>query len=353
MALALLALAGPVAAEQSFRPGAVWLDTSGHVIQAHGGCIVAVHGRYYWYGTDMTYGPWNRVGVTCYSSHDLLNWKYEGVALPRDAVPDAFRDHGVCERPKVLFNARTGKYVMWVHLDNGTDYSVAMAGVAVAEKPTGPFRFVSAFRPIHFDFQYPPNDRDHQKELGSDFRDHTLFLDDDGQAYVFYAAESNATMYVSRLNPEFTNVAKPIVEGKTWARILVGRKRESPDVFKWQGCYFLITSACSGWAHNAAAYAVAKNPLGPWAEKGNPCVGPEADKSFSSQCAYVIPAPEAPAGSYIWMGDRWFKDRLDDSRHVWLPFRLAADATFELRWVDEWNLSWFAGQTAAGGRAAK
>ena len=60
--------------------------------QAHGGGILLYSGTYYWYGEDKsgrtyipeaepyTYSPprVDFVGVRCYSSVDLYNWKDEG-----------------------------------------------------------------------------------------------------------------------------------------------------------------------------------------------------------------------------------------------------------------------------------
>ncbi|MEO5587248.1 MAG: hypothetical protein ABIQ81_06105, partial [Novosphingobium sp.] len=42
----------PGAARTSFRPGALWLDTAGKPIQAHGGSIVQVGELFYWYGEN-------------------------------------------------------------------------------------------------------------------------------------------------------------------------------------------------------------------------------------------------------------------------------------------------------------
>jgi hypothetical protein len=336
----VVALDLKAAEPRSFRPGQVWLDTSGKPIQAHSAGILVRNGVYYWYGEDKTLGNFNKTGVSCYSSRDLFAWKHEGVVLPKEAVPVEFRDAGVCERPKVLFNAKTRKYVMWMHLDS-KDYLAASAGVAVADKPAGPFRFLGHSRPIRYDFGYQANDRTRQKELGNTYRDMNLYLDDDGKAYVFYASEGNPTMYVSQLNDEFTGVATPIVEGKTWARILVNQKREAPAPFKYKGKYYLITSGLTGWNPNPADYAVADHILGPWTSKGNPCVGPEAETTFRSQSTFVLPAPGKRAGSFIFMGDRWFKDKLEDSRYVWLPFTIKEDGTFTLEWRDRWDLSVF------------
>ena len=134
---------------QEFRPGQVWCDTDGNPIQAHGGGVLWHAGVYYWYGEnkdapnspaspdneELNAPPLNRVdviGVSCYSSRDLLHWKNEGVVLP--AVPgDPAHDlhpSRVAERPKVVFNPRTRQFVMWLHVDDAT-YQYARAGVAV------------------------------------------------------------------------------------------------------------------------------------------------------------------------------------------------------------------------------
>ena len=52
--------------------------------------------------------------------------------------------------PKVLYNEQTGKFVLWFHLDS-SDYFAAHAGVAVADSPTGPFRFVREISPNGYD----------------------------------------------------------------------------------------------------------------------------------------------------------------------------------------------------------
>jgi len=341
-ALGIALLVASLTAQQSakFHPGKVWLDTAGKPIQAHGGGILLHNGVYYWYGEDKTLGNLNKTGISCYSSSDLYTWKHEGVVLPKIAMPEDFRDSGVVERPKVIYNAATRKFVMWMHLDDRL-YSVASAGVATADSPTGPFRFLRTFRPIRYDFGYPMVDRAHQAEMGSTFRDMNLFVDDDGRAYVFYAAEGNPTLYVARLNADFTGVETPAVQGATWQRILVGQSREAPTPFKYRGKYYLISSGTTGWNPNPASYAVAGSLFGPWIVKGNPCVGAGAETTFDSQSTFVLPAPGEDAGAFIYMGDRWLKDNLADSRYVWLPFRMREDGSFSLSWRDEWNLADF------------
>ena len=106
----------------SFVPGEIWKDTQGKPIHAHGGGIMFHNGIYYWYG-EYKKGPTTRVesvtswedyrvdagGISCYSSKDLVNWRYEGIALKttaEDTSSDLFTGR-VVERPKVVYNDRT------------------------------------------------------------------------------------------------------------------------------------------------------------------------------------------------------------------------------------------------------
>jgi type 1 glutamine amidotransferase len=343
--------AGTRAASCSFTPGEPWLDTDGRPIDAHAAGILLKDGVYYWYGESHARGAGNKTGVTVYSSRDLCHWKNGGVALPKQALPEKFRDGGVCERPKVIWNARGGRYVMWMHLD-ADDYAVAAAGVAVADSPTGPFRFVSQSRPIRYDYGYPAGDRTRQHELGNTFRDMNLFVDDDGAAYVFYASEDNATTYVARLNADYTAIEQPAVEGKTWARVLPGAFREASAPFKHAGRYYMFTSGTTGWAPNPADLAVADRILGPWQRLGNPFTGSGAETSFRSQSTYVLPAPGRPHGDFIYLGDRWNGNALEKSSYVWLPFRMGPDGTTSLVGRDRWDFSFFDTPQAAIPKAA-
>jgi hypothetical protein len=247
-------------------------------------------------------------GVSCYSSRDRVHWKNEGVALaadPLDTASDLYSGR-VIERPKVVFNERTGKYVMWMHIDRD-DYGYARAGVAVASRPEGPYRYLGSCRPN-----------------GQMSRDMTVFKDpDDGRAYLVYASENNNTMQVCLLSDDYL---RPTTVFK---RILVGQRREAPAVFKSGGRYFLITSLCSGWDPNAARYAVADSMLGEWKQEGNPCIGPDSATTFHSQSTFVLPV-EAAAGRFLFMADRWNKTNLEGSGYLWLPLRVK-DSRVEIR----------------------
>ena len=103
-----------------FHPGEVWNDTENAPINAHGGCVVFHNGTYHWFGEDRTKFESN--GVSCYSSTDLYNWKRIGLALKTDGQPredlNDISQGRLFERPKVIYNPKTQKWVMWSHWEN-------------------------------------------------------------------------------------------------------------------------------------------------------------------------------------------------------------------------------------------
>lgn len=183
-----------------FRPGELWKDTDGVAINAHGGGIMFHGGKYWWYGeykTEGEAGNLAQVGVSCYSSDDLYNWKNEGIALAVSDEPGSDIERGcILERPKVIYNALTGKFVMWFHLElKGSGYSSARSGIAVADRPEGPFSFVRSTRAVPGKWPFNKDEFPDEKgflardlESGQMSRDMTLFVDDDGKAYQLSAS---------------------------------------------------------------------------------------------------------------------------------------------------------------------
>jgi hypothetical protein len=350
--LTTLAIAqAEIATDKRIRPGEVWNDTNNKPINAHGGGILFHEGVYYWYGElkeGRTYAPacnvaWcgTRVvagGVSCYKSTNLTDWINCGVVLQsvaEDPKHDLHCDK-VIERPKVIYNKTTKKFVMWLHVDS-IDYQAAKSGVAVSDAPTGPFKYLGGFRPNAGQWPVQVTQADQKgTPLARDFaggqmaRDMTLFVDDDGKAYHFFASEENATMHVSLLSDDYL---KPSGE---YARIFIGRSMEAPAVFKREGKYYLIASGCTGWAPNPARSAVADHPFGPWKELGNPCAGKDAEMTFGAQSAYVLPI-HGKKDSFIFMADRWKQWDLADSRYIWLPLSFDPGGKPIVKWQDEWR----------------
>jgi len=338
---------GASAVPAEFMSGKVWLDTDGKPINAHGGGVLFHDGTYYWYGeskSGKTYLPdcnksWggtrvDLTGVSCYSSTNLRDWKNEGLVLtaaPDDPQSD-LNSGKVLERPKVIYNRNTKKFVMWMHIDVAS-YAAAKCGVAVSDQPTGPFQYLGSFRPDAG--AWPENVTEADKIPGKknvlqrDFktgqmaRDLTVFVDDDGKAYLFYSSEENPTMHVSLLTDDYLHTV-----GK-YARIFVGRSMEAPAVFKREGKYYFIGSGCTAWAPNAARSAVADNPFGPWTELGNPCIGPDATNTFHAQSTFVLPV-QGSADELIFMADRWKQWDLPASSYLWLPVKMQTNGGFQI-----------------------
>lgn len=301
-----------------FYPGRLWLDTDGNPIQAHGGAILFDERTktYYWYGENKdgpTYHAHPKgaarvdvIGVNCYSSKDLWTWKNEGVVLPgveSNATHDLHQSN-VVERPKVIYNDKTGNYVMWMHIDDA-NYTKASVGVAISDFPIGPFVYLRRIRPHN-----------------CDSRDMTVFKDDDRNAYLIYSSDDNSELHVSRLTDDYLDVTREM------QRILIGQHREAPAVFKHKATYYMITSGCTGWAPNRAMAHASEAIMGPWETIGNPCVGGNRVfrvTTFFSQSAFVVPLRGHP-GVFIFMADRWNPSDLRDSRYVWLPLTVGGVA---------------------------
>lgn len=355
-----------------FQPGELWPDNRGVHINAHGGGVLFYDGVYYWFGEHKIAGEAGNaahVGVHVYASADLYNWKDEGIALAVSGDPKSPITRGcILERPKVVYNPRTRKFVMWFHLElDGMDYAGSLSGVAVADKVAGPYEFVHAFRPNAG--VWPLNVPDAEKcplsatELahlhgmdlaggprpwypkqllfrrdfagGQMARDMTLFVDDDGSAYHIYASEGNGTLHISRLADDF------LAPGGEFVRVLPGRFNEAPAMLKHDGKYFLFTSDCTGWAPNPARLLAADSILGEWVELGNPCLGPgeQIANTFNSQSTFILPV-SGKVDAYIFMADRWNPQNAIDGRYVWLPVEFKHGVP-TISWHPEWNLSFF------------
>lgn len=264
-----------------FESGKVLLDENGRAVNAHGAGFIFDGGRYYMFGEHKlggTLGNKALAGVHCYSSADLYNWRDEGLALEMSKDPESPIIVGtVLERPKVVFNKKTGKYVMFAHLEERKgatakspkledilkerpNYRAAKIAIAVSDKVEGPYKFLRALRPnagkypvgwegklkavrTLLDSKHPNWDNpDKVLSLSSqimdghiflrDFpngqmsRDMTVFVDDDAKAYLITASEENATLHIHELTDDYLDFT-----GK-FTRALVGGLNEAPAVFK-------------------------------------------------------------------------------------------------------------------------
>jgi len=295
--------------------GETWLDTNGQPINAHGGGILFHKGKYYWFGEIKTGKTWrvqgqkwecyrtNVGGVSCYSSKNLKDWKFEKIALSPNMTDSTSDLHfsRVLERPKVIYNQKIRKFVMWLHVDS-EDYSYARAGVAVSNLPEGPYEYIKSFRP---------------NENMS--RDMTLFKDADEKAYLIYSSENNATMHICMLSDDYLQPTT------TYKRVFINQFREAPAVFKLKNRYYMISSGCTGWAANKAMLAVSDSMLGDWKMRYNPCKGEKSEITFGAQSTYILPLCKKK-NQFVFMADKWNKTDLPNSKYLWLPIVIKNDS---------------------------
>tara|TARA_R110002126_G_scaffold72364_2_gene180928 strand:+ start:1245 stop:2369 length:1125 start_codon:yes stop_codon:yes gene_type:complete len=352
---------------KAFISGSLWPDTSGEHINAHGGGFLIYNDSYYWFGEHKIAGKFgNRamVGVRVYSSKDLYNWKNEGVALHMKKDTTSKLQYGsTLERPKVIFNKKTKKFVMWFHHElKGESYKAALTGVAVSDNVIGPYEYIDSFRihagilPQNFseeDFKNAPKinnrkDKNWKEKVAKgahfvrDFkggqmsRDMTLFVDDDQTAYHITASEENQTLLISKLSDDYLSLTDKYV------RVLPSQRNEASAIFKKDGKYYMFSSGLTGWKPNPARLSVTNKMLGEWTSLGNPVVGSEKEKAttFESQSTYIIPVI-GKKDAYIFVADRWRPKNPIDGRYVWLPVLFNDNGVPYLKWQDKWDLSVF------------
>lgn len=306
------------AAEGVIVNGTQFKDTSGNVIHAHGGGMLKHGDYYYWYG-EYRDDSNLFLGVSCYRSKDLVNWEYRGEVLSRNSAPEL--NHCNIERPKVMYNASTGEFVMWMHWENGINYGQARAAVAYSKTPDGKFTYIRSFRPMQ-----DTGVMDHGLP-GYMSRDCNVFVDTDGKGYFISAANENMDLHLYELTPDYKNIAS------LKAKLFVGQQREAPCLIKRNGYYYLITSGCTGWNPNQAKYAYSKDLASGWSQLYN--LGNST--TYRSQPTFIIPVQGSSGTSYLYMGDRWagaWGGKVNDSQYVWLPLNFISDTTLELPYYD-------------------
>ncbi|MBV1934989.1 RICIN domain-containing protein [Streptomyces sp. BV286] len=313
-----LVTAGPAqAAPQTITNGTQFTDTGGSPLHAHGGGVLKVGSYYYWFGENRNSDNTFRY-VSAYRSTDLKNWEFRNHVLTEATDPELATAN--IERPKVMYNASTGKFVMWMHKENGVDYSEARAAVAVSDTVDGDYSWQGSFRPLGTHMS----------------RDITVFVDSDGAGYMVSAARENYDLQIYRLTADYTGIAGLVAD--PWH----GGHREAPALFKRGGVYFMLTSGATGWNPNQQQYATATSLAGPWTAMAN--VGDST--TYGSQTAFVLPVQGSSGTSYLYLGDRWgnaFGGTVNDSRYVWLPLTFPSSTTMSMSWSPEVTVD-----TAAG-----
>ncbi len=365
--------------------GETWYDTEGNAIQAHGGGFLqqtADDGQpiYYWVGENKIHNSASFHAVSLYTSRDLVNWTNAGDIVDPFTDTVAGAEYGLLdnkwERPKLLYNEKTQKYVLYGHWETASSYASSQIAVATADHPEGPYTFLGHWRPggtlknwrsdngIYLDSEYyktsgvkeavPTSVLNDEEQLGYTSRDFTVFVDDDGIAYLV-SAEGHS-MRVHRLNDEYTDVdftSYSFSDAGTKAADFESYNfydsvgREAPAVVRADDGYYMASSGQSGWLPNQGTIsynADLRDPEGWTPVKSDGRIMQQYvfgnNSTYYSQPTNIMKLTNTDgSNSYVYMGDRWNSGQLSDSRYVWLPMTFnAAEHTASISYTTGWKL---------------
>ncbi|KAI1291046.1 glycosyl hydrolase [Xylaria venustula] len=246
-------------------PGAVWYDTNGKKIDAHGGGIVQLGSTFYWIGQSAE----NETPMM-YSSTDLLNWQNLG---PQSTVTGMWR-------PK--YAKPNGSF--WDRYSLSLKSSQLVGGYSQSAK-----------------VYLPPN--------SYSYSDTGMFEDPTTNTWYLLTSADHNIVQINQINADGTL-------GKEVSSLNAGAY-EAPGLFYADGVYFLICSAKTGWRANPNKVFWATSIAGPWT--GGTNIAPEGEKTYGSQNTFELTITGSQKTTYIFMGDAWDSTGGVSSNYMWLP----------------------------------
>ncbi len=301
--------------------GMRWYDTENNEIHAHGGFMLEYGDYYYWYGENRTDNNF----VSCYRTKNFKDWEFCNNVLTSNSPVKKINetndlslkrkeesfDKSVerlgflrwdsegniisnIERPKVVYNEKTKKFVMWMHYENGHDYDDARCAVATCDTPDGDFVYHGSFRPH-----------------GNESRDCTLH-EFDGKMYFIAACNANLDLIAYELTEDYLDVT----ENKLV--MFPGEKREAPAFFNKDGKVYVLTSGCTGWRPNQCKFSMS-NDMVKWEKLEK--IGDEV--TYRSQPAFVFYSKKD--GKYYYFGDRWGNSSAEYFTSTYVILEIAFD----------------------------
>ena len=181
-----------------------------------------------------------------FSSKDLVNWTKHPFVLDIKDVSWA----GYSVWAPAILKANDKYYLFFGANDIQSDQEIGGIGVAVSDKPSGPFKDAIG---------KPLIGKIHN---GAQPIDQFVFKDDDGQYYMYYGGWAHCN--IVKLSNDLLSV-QPFQDGETFKEITPENYVEGPFVFKRNGKYYMMWSE-GGWfgADYSVAYGIADSPLGPF-----------------------------------------------------------------------------------------
>jgi hypothetical protein len=289
--------------------GVPWYDDRGKIVSAHGANIVKENNRYYLFGETHSDTSNAFAGFSCYSSGDLVNWRFESMALPVQPT-GKLGPRRVGERPKVMKCPSTGEYIMYMHADT-LGYVDQFTGYATAKNITGPYTFHG---PLLF------NGKPIKKwDMGT-------FQDNDRSGYILLHGGD-----IYRLSDDYKSITEQV--NKAFERGF-----ESPAVFHKDSLYYFLGSDLTGWERNDNYYFTSNSLKGPWVKRG--FIAPQGTLTWNSQTTFVLPVEGSKETAFIFMGDRWsFPKQASAATYVWQPLKVNGYSLSIPQYNEAWKIN--------------
>lgn len=185
-----------------------------------------------------------------FSSKDLVTWTKHPRVL---SIEDVSWVKYALWAPAIL--QANGKYYLFFGgNDIQNEEQVGGIGVAVADRPEGPFRDALG-KPLIS-----------QIVNGAQPIDQFVYRDDDGQFYMYYGGWKHCNMV--RLTPDLLSL-QPFDDGTYYKEVTPENYVEGPFMLKRNGKYYFMWSE-GGWGgpNYSVAYAIADSPMGPFQRIG-------------------------------------------------------------------------------------
>ena len=209
-----------------------------------------VFGDEYWIFPTWSAPYDEQTFLDAFSSKDLVRWTKH----PRIVSTDEIRWIRRAMWAPAAIHANGKYYLFFSGNDIQSNDETGGIGVAVADRPEGPYRDALG-RPLIDRIVH-----------GAQPIDQFVFRDDDGEYYMYYGGWGHCNMV--RLAPDLLSVI-PFEDGETFKEITPENYVEGPFMLKRQGKYYFMWSE-GGWGgpDYSVAYAIADSPFGPFERVG-------------------------------------------------------------------------------------
>ncbi len=322
--------------KQNIKNDSFWKTVDGEYIYSQGGGIFTFKDKtgkekYYWYGVNYeqaekyakdyseTQAGNTFRSVTCYSSDDLVNWKFEADVLTADEVFGSgnTRRWSWLGRMGVAYVKEANQYVLAIQYGSQVLF-------AKCDSPTGQFK------------------KHHSKNMTewigtSNTGDQTVFTDyDTGKSYLVYSnGRGRNRIFISEIG--LINDSITLINYK---EVYKGAGREGNCMFKYKGKYYLAASNLYGWDSSLAYYLVADDIWGPYLPTNDMLVmkGCEEDYAHITQTGFFYTIRTGKKETVIYCGDRWADFAGNGlGYNQWCPLSFEG-ATPYFNSLNSWNL---------------